>query len=244
MNTALVCIAKNEDNYIEEWIAYNIKLGFSHIYIYTNNWIYRTTNPQVTLIDFPGEQQQLNAYNSFILSYRDKYDWAAFFDVDEFLVLNKHKTLKDFLIEYNDCNAIGINWAIFGNNSHQKVIDNNYNVLSRFTRRNDENYVMNIHIKTIINLSFKNHRFINPHHISGNWYNLNKQIRSGPYNEPVDWTIAKLNHYFTKSNEEFLSKIDRGRADMLQKRQYDDHIHNLTANNIEDLKALNFFNTL
>ena len=28
MKVALVCIAKNEDNYIQEWINYNLKLGF------------------------------------------------------------------------------------------------------------------------------------------------------------------------------------------------------------------------
>jgi len=38
MTTALVCIAKNEDHYIEEWIAYHLKLGFDHIFIYAYNW--------------------------------------------------------------------------------------------------------------------------------------------------------------------------------------------------------------
>lgn len=34
MNAALVTIAKDEDNYINEWIRYNLKLGFSQIFIY------------------------------------------------------------------------------------------------------------------------------------------------------------------------------------------------------------------
>ena len=36
MKVALVCIAKEEDNYIQEWIDYNKKLGFDDIIIYQN----------------------------------------------------------------------------------------------------------------------------------------------------------------------------------------------------------------
>jgi hypothetical protein len=34
MKTALACIAKNEDNYIDEWIKYHTKIGFDFIYVY------------------------------------------------------------------------------------------------------------------------------------------------------------------------------------------------------------------
>ena len=38
MKVALVCIAKNEDLYIDEWIDYHFKLGFDEIFVYQNNW--------------------------------------------------------------------------------------------------------------------------------------------------------------------------------------------------------------
>jgi hypothetical protein len=34
MKTALVSIAKNEDNYLKEWVDYNLYLGFNDIFIY------------------------------------------------------------------------------------------------------------------------------------------------------------------------------------------------------------------
>lgn len=34
MKTAIVCIAKNEDNYINEWIKYHTKLGFDYVCVY------------------------------------------------------------------------------------------------------------------------------------------------------------------------------------------------------------------
>lgn len=147
-----------------------------------------------------------------------------------------------FLESYSECNAIGINWAVFGNNFHKTVENNNYSVLSRFTRRGDEKHTTNKHIKTILKLPSKNMMSI--HNVANTWFNLNKEIRSGPFNEPVDWTIAQINHYFTKSDEEFLIKCNRGRADMLVKRNYNDYINDINANQIEDLSALNFFTTL
>lgn len=40
MKTALVCIAKDEDHYIAEWIKYHTKLGFDEIFVYENSWRY------------------------------------------------------------------------------------------------------------------------------------------------------------------------------------------------------------
>ena len=54
MKIALVCIAKNEDNYIKEWITYHKKLGFDDIFIYENDLDTIIKNDQ--------------AFDSFILS--------------------------------------------------------------------------------------------------------------------------------------------------------------------------------
>jgi len=239
MNTALVCMAKNEEYYIQEWITYHHKLGFNNIIIYANDWNYLNTSQGVKVIRFNGSCQQTKIYNSFLNNYSKDYNWVAFFDVDEFLVLKQHNNIQSFLTEYEDCNAIGINWCIFGNNNHTKVINDNYNVLSRFTRRNKELYKPNEHIKTIVKIPTSSTQDI--HNVNGLWFNLNKEIRSGPFNSPVDWSVAQLNHYFTKSDEEFLLKCNRGRADIETKRIYSEYLDYLNANEIEDLTALNFF---
>ena len=36
MKCALVCIAKDEDHYIQEWVDYHLMLGFSDIYVWQN----------------------------------------------------------------------------------------------------------------------------------------------------------------------------------------------------------------
>lgn len=37
MNTAVVCICKNEENYIKEWIDHYFSLGFDKIFVCDNN---------------------------------------------------------------------------------------------------------------------------------------------------------------------------------------------------------------
>ncbi len=34
MDISLVCIAKDEDHYIDEWLDYHLKLGFTRVVVY------------------------------------------------------------------------------------------------------------------------------------------------------------------------------------------------------------------
>jgi hypothetical protein len=44
------------------------------------------------------------------------------------------------------------------------------------------------------------------------------------FNNPATYKLAQLNHYYTKSLEEFLSRYKRGRADIIDNRTIDDFI--------------------
>lgn len=240
MEIVLVCIAKDEDNYIAEWLDYNFKLGFNKIFIYANDWNYKNNDSRVSVINFNGRRKQAAAYNDFKRNRSKGYDWVAFFDVDEFLVLHKHCCIHNFLQSYNSCKAIGINWAVFGNNGHTKIIDNNYNVIDRFTKRSTEDYGENTHIKSIVKLPDVGYQGV--HCLYNTWHNLKGQARQGHWNKPVDWSIAQLNHYYTKSEEELRIKCDRGRADSLRKKKFERIMKNLSKmNQIEDLKAKEFY---
>ena len=55
MKVALVCIAKDEDEYIKEWIEYHKKLGFDNIFVFENNWRCKVKDDIVTNIEFDGD---------------------------------------------------------------------------------------------------------------------------------------------------------------------------------------------
>jgi hypothetical protein len=234
MKTALVCIAKNEENYIQEWIDYHLKLGFDDIIIYQNNWRWSGETKNVIKIDFDGNTKQIPAYNHFINENVNRYDWVAFFDVDEFLVLKKHKNINEFLKDYSDYPAIGINWVLFGDNGHNKI-NGEYSVLKRFTKRQNS---VNDHVKCIVKL---NKPFLmgvhTPDFIS--WVDTNKNYNNGNFNQNGDYEIAQINHYFCKTEEEFKLKCERGRSDIQSLRtMVEFEPHNI--NEIEDLTAFKF----
>jgi hypothetical protein len=238
MKVALVCIAKNEDYYIEEWVNYYKKLGFDDIYIYQNDWRWSGESENVHKIEFDGLNKQRVAYHDFIINHKNKYDWAAFFDVDEFLVLKKHNNIKEFLSDYNDYPAVGINWVFFGDNGHKKI-ETETSVLKRFTKRETK---VNYHVKCIIKL-FENIR-MDIHNPNTVWVDTEKFAHRGPFNPKGNDNIAQLNHYFCKTISEFEEKCARGRADTIIHKRTTNEFHKSNFNEIEDLTAFNFyFNT-
>ena len=253
MKTALVCIAKNEDHYIDEWINYHLKLGFTSIFVYQNNWRYNNSlrqHPNVEWIGFDGEAMQVKAYNDFIDKHFDEYGFAAFFDVDEFLCLKDNVSLDQFLDLYSDVYGVGVNWRVFGDNGLSCVNDGNYSLLDRFTKCQSK---LDRHIKTILNLKMSKNmfHFINPHFVDASLkYDIIVDVHKnrfihGPWNENEEDGVAQLNHYHAKTWQEFQEKMARGKADTAKSHprynylSSDFYLHNY--NDIEDLTALKFF---
>lgn len=236
MKVALVCIAKDEDNYIQEWVEYHIKLGFDDVFVYQNNYRCNYIHPNLLKIDFDrsDSNRQVGAYNDFIQKNSGVYDYAAFFDIDEFLVLKKHNNIKDFLRDYLDYPAVGINWVLFGDNNQKTVNNGEYSCIKRFTKRQKN---VNPLIKSIVKL---NHGVLmSTHNPLSEWVCPNKVVRGGNMNLEGDDSIAQLNHYFVKTFEEFQIKMSKGRVCNGQLPNHFFDCHNF--NEIEDLFAFNFF---
>jgi hypothetical protein len=236
MKTALVCIAKNEDHYINEWVNYHLKIGFDNIFIYQNDWECSIDNPKVTKIIFNGDSKQIPAYNDFIQRYKSDYDWVAFFDVDEFLVLKKHNNINEFLIGYNQYPGVGVNWVMFGNNNLESVTDD-YSLIKRFTKRQ---IGVDPHIKTILNLRHSRNVSMSVHNPNKPIVDSHLNEIDGPFNSKGNDEIIQLNHYFCKTKEEFKLKCERGRSDLKTHMRTMGEYEPSNKNECDDLTALNF----
>lgn len=219
MRTALVCIANNEDDYIEDWIDYHHKLGYDDIFVFMNDWRYRSPDKNSFFIPLDGEAMQLNAYNFFLNNYRNNYDYATFIDVDEFMTLKKHDNVKDFFENYVDYPCLGINWKLFGS-SGLKTKDNRP-VWNRFKM---SQIGVNKHIKTSVNIKLcrdkkLNPRFVNPHFCDISGISPEGAQIIGPFNYAGSDNIAYIAHYITKSEEECRERRSRRRADMPTPRE-------------------------
>jgi hypothetical protein len=235
MKCALVCIARNEDRYIDEWIQYHLKLGFDNIFVFCDKWKYTGEHyPGVRVfnIKIEGVPPQIPTYNFALSSFGDKYDWIAFFDVDEFLVLKKHASIHEFLADKHD--SIGVNWKLFGDNGLAKD-DGSMGVLSRFTKCQS---TPNHHVKAIVKCNIED-EMATPHNPNHLWLGSDGIFHEGPYCPDGNTDEAQLNHYFCKTRAEFKLKQDRGGADGYYRRPDSDFDrHNF--NEVEDFSARDF----
>ena len=236
MQPIICAIAKNENAYLYEWATYHLALGFSHIYLYDNNdvddeQITDVLNTdefigKITIIDVRGQKYiQKRVYND---CYRTRmFDWCAFIDIDEFIVLEKHKNISEFLQKYTCQDAIYLNWKCYGDSGQvsYKALD----VTQRFTKPWGTNICYgyidmaeNTHIKSIVkgglNIDWEYNGddwSSNPHTPYGLKHICNAQLdklSASPF-APICHQVAYINHYTTKTIEEYSIKVSRQCAD-------------------------------
>lgn len=236
MRTAIVCIAKNEDRYIKEWAEYHLKLGFDSVYIYQNDWRTDLEMPNVFKKVIDGKCRQLDCYNKFLRKDKD-HDWVAFIDVDEFIVLNKHATINDFIKrtvkKFGKIKAIGINWVFFGSNGIEKD-DGSDGVLKRFTKREKMSFKVKSIVRVDKSIEMGVHNPLNCEVVGSNGHKFHGHI-----NVRGSIDLIMLNHYYFKTKEEFVRKAARGKADRLDKRN-PAHYKITKHNEIEDFRARDF----
>lgn len=218
--------AKNEDNYILEWVDHYLSLGFDKVIIADNNdspeslreilseYIAKGT---VQIFECNGLKKfQLYIYNMFLAE--GNYKWCAYFDCDEFLELNAHKDIKDFLSCVNE-ECVLINWVVFGSNS--KTYKEEGTVQERFKEPVTPLpfFKENFYVKPIILGGAKGFYLTNTHCPSANrkMFNIGGYYYTSTVSHvyyPPRCKYAYIKHYYTKSFEEWASnKVKRGWPD-------------------------------
>lgn len=220
VSLSVLAIAKNENDYIKEFVDFYLLNGVDHFYLYDND---SDVPLSETLCDYlnvctihkiSGVRKQFAAYNHFLSHHKNETEWVAVFDIDEFVYTKKHETFRDFVLDIGkgvDC--IGLNWVIFGNGKHtlkpeKGGIVDNYVYSQGVQHKN---------VKCITRTSAIK-KFDHPHYPRLKWFkkyvNAKGNKMSGDLNEEYCIDVAQLNHYYTKSLEEFREKLfNKRRAD-------------------------------
>lgn len=223
----IVCIVKNEAEYILEWIAHYRSLGLNNLLIYNNESTDRTGEilshlqhcGVVKVFDWAvseGVSPQLSAYANAVDRFHDQFEFLAFFDADEFLTPRQDFNIVDWLSALgSDVGAIAINQRVFGSSGQKAKLPGL--VIDRFRRSATDDYDENRWVKSIYRCSCireirNSHRGILS---SGRYIMPNGNDAFSPDNETgkadhTDFSRLQLNHYIIKSEEEFLVKQARG----------------------------------
>ena len=107
----ICAIIKDEDLFLDEWVAYYMHLGVDAFYLYDNasriplrqslkKFGGLRTKVTMAVYDAPGRAMQMVTYNHCLRTNADQCRWIAFIDLDEFVVPKRHESLPPMLEEF------------------------------------------------------------------------------------------------------------------------------------------------
>jgi glycosyl transferase family 92 len=220
-NLAIVAVIRNEAPYLDEWIAYHNMLGVEHFFIYENNSdddprtvLKRYINHGlVTLVEFPVNGVQVPAYRHAVHFFGHSTRWLSQLDLDEFIVPKIDPDIPTMLERLGEVDRVDLPWRNFGFSGHRTrpsgLVIENYVMAEDIP----EGGVPVIAVKSISRSSaittigghstqVAGDRVVDA---SGN----RPQMVPGRMVQP-SYASAQVNHYVTRSEDEFNRKVARG----------------------------------
>jgi len=249
---AFVTRIKHEDLYLREWLEYHLLVGVEHFFLYDMD--VGTTQAELlepyedagvvtripwshfegTRLDRKRARFRHNksslAHRHFALNFRERVCWAQKIDGDEFLYPVTGQEVIEPLraFDRDRVRAIRLPRYNFGHSGHDHrpagLVIENY--LKREATRSSQKEMGN-------GTSLSGNRFRRGAH---RWsYRLYKR---GKTVMPDDVETLRINHYFTKSFEEFQSRQNDNNLRQKTRDQFD--ARNLRRNDVDDDGMLRF----
>jgi Glycosyltransferase family 92 len=225
-NLSIMAIFKNEQDYMEEWLNHHIKEGIDHFYLYSNDekmenypylkkyMYYITLIPWIDVKNDKIGTIQRKAYANCVQKYSNETEYLLMLDIDEFIVsLSENARVVDVVNQVEDnTKAIKVQRYDFGSDGHIKKPKGN--VVDNYSKH--ENVCSTY--KTIGNTDYldKNRKFFGVHDFPflkkhGKVYNAYFDYKYTGFpnsctEESVNEIPLVINHYYTKSYEEYLQR--------------------------------------
>jgi hypothetical protein len=215
-------IYKNEGPYLREWVEFHRLVGFERFFLYDN----ASTDEHrealapyieegiVVLYDWPMFPGQLEAYKDCFARHSEDSRWIACIDLDEFVFSPTFRPVPEIIADYERWPGISVNRVSFGTSGHATKPPGL--VLENFLMRTNDP-LRNGTFKSIVNPR-EAYEMKNPEtffYREGGFAVDENEEPTPPNTVAGHFSRKKLriNHYVTKSREEWLSKIAKPTAD-------------------------------
>jgi hypothetical protein len=213
-------LMKNEADYLLEWIEYHLLVGIERFFLVDNNSSDSTINivqPYVELgivrlRTYPGLHQQLKVYNMVLPTLRNDSYWVAVIDIDEFIVPLEFHCIPPISHSLEREVGIYVHWVVYSSNGKQRKEEGL--VIERFRAHAIWNHRQHRFGKLI-----SKPREILSAHVHGSRYRSKGAVNlcQGKYTGRAFKTKPchermRINHYWTKSREEWVQKVARGQV--------------------------------
>ncbi|BCJ90365.1 hypothetical protein IZ6_11000 [Terrihabitans soli] len=232
---AIVTMLKDEESYIDEWLAFHQAVGIRHFIIYDDGSTdgtasiikARLSDAELTLVPWAGRMidmsdgQQFNsqvvAFAHAILNFGAAFRWMALIDVDEFLLPKLGNTVEEALKGTGGFPNVSLPWHMFGTSGHKAKPDGGIlrNFVQRATdpisrKKNATNFKCVVDPCEVTEVSV--HQFETRQYGEMTCNDVGKVFTRKQRKTPDFYASQnlQLNHYYTKSLEEFEEKIRRG----------------------------------
>ena len=220
-DVSVMAILKNEAPNMEEWLCHHMAIGVDHFFLYDNgstDELHEVLKPYadhgvVTTIYFPMRGLQRDANNHVVRFFGDTTEWIAYVDIDEFLVPERDESIGDVMARFPDAEQVLVSRKEFcysGNRTPVAgLVTESYREYSENVPRMGTSEVL---AKPIIRPRGTARVGIhNAFTVHGRTVNTAGEPTSEEATVIEDPSYANLqmNHYFTKSWEEFQAKRTR-----------------------------------
>ncbi|MEG4583368.1 FkbM family methyltransferase [Microcoleus sp. MON1_C5] len=243
-------IMKDEAPYLIEWLEFHKIVGVERFYLYNNNSADNTIDilqpyvqsGEVILHHWPVTPGQISAYEHCLSAYKTESEWIAFIDLDEFIFPSEKDDLKEVLNEFDGVAGVGVNELFFGSSGHEFRPEGLQ--IEHFTKRSADNFDRNKYVKSIV----RPKQIIRPScphffiPISKDTFSVteNMEVLSSSIAEKTSVQKLRINHYYTRSQEEMKLKLIRGWACGVENPRTWRHFEYHDRNEVEDLTIQRF----
>lgn len=218
---AICAVFKNEAPFLLEWIAYHRAIGFDGFVLYDNDstdggadLVRRSAvGGMVKILHWPRRPGQLPAYRHFIYNFAADFDWVAFLDIDEFLLPARGDGIRGLLPAWRDFSAVVMHWRVFGSSGWESRPEGL--VIENYVMRSPDALPVNRHIKSLVRCAELLDVTENPHEfqVAGPVCDTaGRPAEMVGIRNAVCHENLVVNHYMTRSRQDWMAKIRRGSA--------------------------------
>lgn len=231
---AIAAIFRNEATYIAEWLEFHRTAGIDHFYLYDNNSEDGTSAiasrfSQATVLPWNTFSKKANAqrmaYAHAARNCSRDIGWLLFVDVDEFVFPPTASHLEEVFEQFTKFDQVLMPRYEFGTNGHK--VPPSGSTLDNFTLRAADKECGH-------KAAIRPHalRLVGTHH--SRVIGQTKRVEPGP-TAPL-----RINHYFTRSESEFVGKLRRGWPHLASQNRDPKQRLASVANQVEDRTVLNW----
>lgn len=232
---SICLIIRDESEYLKEWLDWHVGQGVEHFYIYDHGSKYPISEfvktldaelqSKITVHDFGGTHKfaQRDAYNDCLNRYKRESRWIGFIDADEMIRVKCGCTIPALLKNFESFAGLFMRWVVYDANGQTERSDKP--LRERFT------HVTPTDIDDGVGKTFLQAQLVQ-YMLTHNGYPYNgfdavdenrtpiKTADARKYDSTAD--LVCVDHYYTKSYEEWKAKIGRGTCDPIFNRKYAD----------------------